>query len=66
MPSTIKPNHEPQDRVQALLDKRGRSTSYEAFCDVMNDMAQYAAVMSWDFIEEAQTSAFVASRGRPL
>ena len=54
------------ERAQLALDKRGRPTSYEAFCDLMNDLAQYAVSMSWDFIEEAQTSAYAASRGRVM
>lgn len=52
------------DRVQELLDNSTRKTSYEAFCDLLDDLAAYAEVKSWNFLEEAQTAAFVASGGR--
>ena len=52
------------ERAQIILDKRAKRTSYEAFCEVLNDMAEYAASKGWDFIEEAGTSAFAAYRPR--
>lgn len=52
------------ERAQEILDERCKRTSYEAFCEVMDDLAQYAASMGWPFIEEAQTSAYAADRGR--